>query len=198
MLPRPAAREGRETQMTLQSRALPAVLALAAAAALSVSAAAQTPVPFPRPGQQPPVSRPLSPTTPPEPARTAPPVQAGDPTEATLGAPIYPGAQFIGSYDAGSGQRYYLFGTSSDFAQIVGYYKTILKQKGDLVYEEPPVQMFDLAKFREETMAFPPSVTVKDYTWGGSQGYLNPKAGATPARFKTVIQIVPAPPVPPK
>ena len=41
------------------------------------------------------------------------------------------------------------------------------------------------------TMAFPPGVTVKDYTWGGSQGYLNPKRGAEPARFRTIIQIVP-------
>ena len=51
--------------------------------------------------------------------------------------------------------------------------------------------MFDIAEFREESMAFPPSVTVKDYTWGGAVGYLNPKRGATPARFKTIIQIVP-------
>jgi hypothetical protein len=55
--------------------------------------------------------------------------------------------------------------------------------------------MFDIGRFREETMAFPPSVTVKDYTWGGSAGYLNPKEGGEPARFKTIIQIVPAPPV---
>jgi hypothetical protein len=54
--------------------------------------------------------------------------------------------------------------------------------------------MFETGRFREETMAFPPSVTVKDYTWGGSQGYLNPKRGAKPARFVTIIQIVPAPP----
>ena len=32
------------------------------------------------------------------------------PTEQQLGLPVYPGAQFIRSYDAGSGQRYYLFG----------------------------------------------------------------------------------------
>jgi hypothetical protein len=32
---------------------------------------------------------------------------------------------------------------------------------------------------------------VKDYTWGGSPGYLNPKRGAEPARYKTIIQIVP-------
>jgi hypothetical protein len=52
--------------------------------------------------------------------------------------------------------------------------------------------MFDVGQFREETMAFPPGVTVKDYTWCGSLGYLNPKRGADPQRFKTIIQIVPA------
>jgi len=47
-------------------------------------------------------------------------------------------------------------------------------------------------------MAFPPSVTVKDYTWAGSAGYINPKPGGTPARFKTIIQVVPNPPGAPK
>jgi hypothetical protein len=42
-------------------------------------------------------------------------------------------------------------------------------------------------------MAFPPGVTVKDYAWGGSEGYINPKPGGQPARFRTVIQFVPAP-----
>jgi hypothetical protein len=107
--------------------------------------------------------------------------------------PIYPGAQFVTSYDAGRGQRYYLFGTNADFAQIVTYYKNVLKQRGELVYEEPPIHMFEVGRFREETMAFPPGVTVKDYTWAGSAGYLNPKRGGEPARFKTIIQIVPAP-----
>jgi len=159
------------------------------------TASAQTPVPFPRPGQPPQPPKPTTPAPPvTPPAAQAPPQQAaGDPTEATLGVPLYPGSQFIASYDAGMGQRYYLFGTSADFAQIVGYYKTMLKQRGDLVFEEPPVHMFDIARFREESMAFPPSVTVKDYTWGGAAGYLNPKRGATPARFKTIIQVVPAP-----
>jgi hypothetical protein len=41
-------------------------------------------------------------------------------------------------------------------------------------------------------MDFPPSVTVKDYTWGGMEGYLSPKPGAL-VRFKTIIQIVPVP-----
>lgn len=167
---------------------------LAVTVAVASAAAAQTPVPFPRPGQ-PSTTKP-APTQPVAPPQAAPaaPQPAGDPTEATLGVPLYPGAQFIASYDAGMGQRYYLFGTLADFAQIVGYYKTMLKQKGDVVFEEPPVHMFDIAKFREESMAFPPSITVKDYTWGGSAGYLNPKRGGTPERFRTIIQVVPAPP----
>jgi hypothetical protein len=166
------------------------------AASLAAPAAAQVPAPFPRPGQPstPPATVPPPATRPPQPATTP----AGQPSELTLGAPIYPASQFLVSYDAGQGQRYYLFGSETDFAQIVTFYKTMLKQKGELVFEEPPVHMFDIAKFKEETMAFPPSVTVKDYAWGGLAGYLNPKRGATPARFKTIIQIVPAPPGTPK
>lgn len=165
--------------------------------AVTAVASAQTPQPFPRPGQpqQPPAkTTPVPPVAAPQaPAPAAQAPAEGEPTEAMLGVPLYPGAQFITSYDAGMGQRYYLFGTVADFAQIVGYYKTILKQKGDLVFEEPPVHMFDTARFREESMAFPPSVTVKDYAWAGAAGYLNPKRGAKPERFKTIIQVVPAP-----
>jgi len=161
---------------------------------------AQGPPPFPRPGQQP--SKPTTQSPPPTSADTpATPTPAStsdknDPGD--LGVPIYPGSQFITSYDAGRGQRYYLYGTVSDYAQIVGWYRTTLKQKGEVVFEEPPVHMFEIGRFKEETMAFMPSVTVKDYTWAGSAGYINPKPGATPARFKTIIQIVPNPPGAPK
>jgi hypothetical protein len=155
---------------------------------------AQTPQPFPKPGTPKPAD-PAAPAAQP-PAQSAPaPAPGGVPTEASLGVPIYPGAEFLVSFDATRGQRYYLFGTNTSFAEIVAYYKTVLKQKGDLVYEEPAIHQFDIGRFREETMAFPPSVTVKDYTWGGSAGYLNPKRGAQPARFKTIIQIVPIPPL---
>ena len=114
-----------------------------------------------------------------------------------LGVAIYPGAQFFASYDAGRGQRYYLFGTEASFAELIGYYRTQTGERGDLVFKDPPTQMFTggtLARFREETMAFPPSVTVKDWTSGGSPGYPNPKRGAQPQRFPTVIMIVPPPP----
>jgi hypothetical protein len=157
---------------------------------------AQTPQPFPKPGTtaKPAPSAPADPAQTVLPPQQAPPGPNDVPTEATLGVPIFPGAEFLTSYDATHGQRYYLFGANAGFLEIVNYYKTALKQKGELIYEEPAVHEFDIGKFKEETMAFPPSVTVKDYTWGGSAGYLNPKRGKQPARFKTIIQIVPNPP----
>jgi len=107
-----------------------------------------------------------------------------------LGAPIFKDAQFLASYDAGQGQRYYLFGTTASFAEVVAYYRTALRQRGDVVFEEPATHMFEIGRFREESMAFPPGVTVKDYTWGNLKGYPNPKG--QPERFPTVIQMVPA------
>jgi hypothetical protein len=151
-----------------------------------------TPQPFPRPGQPvpprpaPAVPAPAPPTTP---GSAAAPEMA--PTEANLGVPIFPGAQFIASYDAGRGQRYYIFGSAATFVDLVAYYRTVLKQKGELVYEVPATHEFDVGRYREETMAFPPGVTIKDYQSDISQGYPNPKPGGQPARFPTLIQIVP-------
>jgi len=102
-----------------------------------------------------------------------------------------PGATFLRSFDAGQGQRYYLFGSTASFAEVVKYYRTQLKDGGDLVYDIPPVHMFEVGRFREETMAFPPGVTVKDYTGGTAKGYVVPTPGANPSRFPTVIQFVP-------
>jgi hypothetical protein len=161
------------------------------------SVAAQVPQPFPKPGQQPPAAQPPA-QQPAAPSSPQPPVtrpqQAGEPSAGELGVPVYPAAEFIASYDAGKGQRYYLYGTTATFVEIVQYYRTSLKQRGDLVFENPAIHQFDIGRFREETMAFPPSVTVKDYTTGGTGGYLNPKPGGTPERFPTIIQIVPNPP----
>lgn len=105
--------------------------------------------------------------------------------------PIYPTAQFITSYDAGRGQRFYLFGVVSSYLEMVTYYRTALKQKGNELFEAPPTHQFEIGRFREETMAFPPSITIKDYTFGGSAGYPNAKRGGQPERFATIIQIVP-------
>ncbi len=165
--------------------------------ALRVPLAFQVPQPFPRPGTaqpaQPGRSAPQAPPTAPAPATAAPatPGAVGVPTEATLGVPIFPGAQFITSYDAGRGQRYYIFGSPATFVDLVTYYRTVLKQKGELVYEVPATHEFDVGKFNEDTMAFAPGVTIKDFQSDISQGYPNPKPGGVPARFPTIIQIVP-------
>jgi len=108
--------------------------------------------------------------------------------------PVYPAARFLRSYDAGQGQRYYLFGSTALFADIVAYYRKVLKTGGELVFDVPPVHMFEVGRFREETMVFPPGVTVKDYTSGSAGGYLDPQPGANPQRYPTIIQIVPVPP----
>ena len=171
---------------------LPALIA-----ALALVQQQPVPQPFPRPGAPAPSAPaqpgPQSPTAPGS-ATTAPGAGQKDaaPTEATLGIPVYPGAQFLASYDAGRGQRFYLFGSIAPFVDLVTYYRTALKQKGERVFEVPATHEFDVGKFREETMAFPPGVTIKDFQSDVSQGYPNPKAGAQPARFPTVIQIVPA------
>lgn len=111
-----------------------------------------------------------------------------------LGAPIFPGSQYLTSFDAGRGQRFHLFGAGAGFSEVVTFYRTALKQKGDVLFEAPLTHQFETGRYRDETMAFPPSVTIKDYTFGGSAGYANPKRGVQPERFPTVIQIVAAPP----
>jgi hypothetical protein len=172
------------------------LLLCVAVSAVAAAASAQTPQPFPRPGAAPP-SAPSAPApTPAAPATPALPTALSQadpnaPTEATLGFPVYPSAQFIASYDAGRGQRYYIFGATAPYAELVTYYRTMLKERGNQVFEAPPTHMFEIGRFREETMAFPPGVTIKDWTWG-SNGYPNPRG--EPARFPTIIMIVPAPP----
>jgi hypothetical protein len=170
-----------------------------------LAAAAQgqpVPQPFPRPGGPPvqaPAPRPAQPPAPTQPLpapRAAAPASAGGdsgPTEAMLGVPLYPGLQFIASYDAGRDQRYYLFGSAGSFVDLVAYYRTVLKQKGDLVIDIHATHEFDVGKFDDKTMAFPPGVTIKDFQSDLSPGFPNPKPGAEPARFPTVVQIVPVP-----
>ena len=184
---------------------------LIACVLISVNVLAQTPQPFPRPGTQPPPkpAQPAPPSTQP-PATTPPPAQttppratqppATPPPEAKAPSatevyfPIYPAAQFLASYDAGRGQRYYIYGATAPFADVVTYYRTQLDERGSLVFKEPPTHMFEIGRYREESMAFPPGVTVKDWTWGGSQGYVNPKPKGSPPRFPTIVMIVPPQP----
>jgi hypothetical protein len=168
------------------------VVVLLLVAALAQQTPAQKPVPKPFPGA--PAPRPTQPA-PQEPAKPAPPPARTAPAQpdVNLGVTMYPGAQFLGSYDAGRGQKFYIFGTTASFPAIVAFYREILKERGDLVFDAPATHVFDLGRFREDTMAFPPSVTIKDFQSEVSLGYPNPKPGGTPARFPTIIQIVPVP-----
>jgi hypothetical protein len=184
-----------------------AVIALALSLASSMPAldivglvhaqAPPLPRPSPFPGSTP--SRPSGRTSgvPATPAAPAPapavPVAVEPPAgrQAPEGTPVYPSAEFIDSYDAGSGQRYYLYGSNASYADVVSYYKNLLRNGGRELYEAPAMRQFDLGKYDEESMAYPPSVVVKDYTWNGSAGYLA-AMGTAGKRFRTVIQIVPS------
>jgi hypothetical protein len=158
----------------------------------SVAASQQSPPvpqPFPKPAtQSPQTPKPAAPATP-----AAAPQAENAPSEALLGVPIYPGAQFVRSYDAGRGQRFYIFGSVATFGELVAYYRTVLKQKGELVFEAPATHEFDVGKYNEDTMAFPPGVTIKDFQSDVSEGFPNPKPRAQPTRFRTIIQVVPVP-----
>ena len=179
---------------------------------VAASAAGQTPQPSRRPGGQS-TQAPARPQPPPAPvqpppstaapapsavpARVPEPQTGADPTAPTAAAavfPVYPTAQFIGGFDAGRGQRYLVYGATAPFVELVAYYRNQLKERGTMVFAEPPTHMFEVGRFRAETMAFPPGVTIKDWTWGGSKGYPNPKPGGMPERYPTIIMIVPPPP----
>jgi hypothetical protein len=182
--------------MSVAWRDVTVLAAAVLAATVTLAAGQPAPQPFPQPGTRgtpPNDGRPATvgvPLAPPAPAPS--PAQAPD--EALLGVPIYPNAQFIASYDAGLGQRYFLFGSLAPYADMVAYYRNVLKNRGDVVFEAPPVHAFSIGRFREGIMAFPPSVTVKDYTWGGALGYLVALPDGTAQRYPTIIQVVPAPP----
>jgi hypothetical protein len=182
-------------------------LSLAIVVTGTALAAQPVPQPFPRPKDEPRTSTPQEPReattrqSPPPSGPAARPALPEDqtqpepvPSEELLGVPVYPNAHFLRSYDAGMGQRYYLFGSTASFAELMAYYRNALRTRGDVVFEEPPVHIFEVGRFREESMVFPPSVTLKDYTWGGMEGWLDPRPGAQPQRYPTVIQIVPVPP----
>jgi hypothetical protein len=165
------------------------------------------PLPFPRPGGSsappapapsappavaPAVEAPSRPASPNSPVTT--PRPGATPTDATLGIPgvIYPTAEFLTSYDLGHDQRCYLFGTNMNYADMLAYYKQVLKDGGRELTRAPAMQQFDIGRFQEQTMATQPSVVVKDYTYGGGEGYLH-VSGTQSTRYRTIIQIVPVP-----
>ncbi len=173
-----------------------AVSMLAVGLATVVAAQGQ-PVPRPFPGGRtpaPPAATQPAPAPPPAtpPAGAAPAAAqpAGSPEAALAGIPLFPSAQFLDSYDAGQGQRYYLYGANAPFEAVVSHFRTALRGGGRQLYRTPAIHQFDLGRFESDQMAFPPSVVVKDYAGGTGGGYLFVR-DAVEQRFRTIIQIVP-------
>jgi hypothetical protein len=104
--------------------------------------------------------------------------------------PLYPGAVLLGRFEANPGQPFYLYGTASSYANVVEFYRGVLKERGRQLFGGP-MHQFDLGRFRRETMALQPAVTVKDYLWNGREGYVHVD-GLEVVKFPTVIQVVPA------
>jgi hypothetical protein len=179
----------------------------------AVSAQSQQPVPQPFPGAggpQAPATRPptppntgSTPATTPRPAPTAAPPAAAAPSTPQppgqaqgVGAiPMYPTAEYLETIDAGAGQRYVIYGANVPFLDLVAYYKTTLKNGGRELFKTPGMHQFDLGRFQEDRMTYPPSIVVKDYTWNNSPGYLF-VSGTTEKRYRTIIQVVAPGPTP--
>jgi hypothetical protein len=150
------------------------------------------PVPKPFPGSNPPTTTPGKPVDGSAPAAPTPAPKPNLPSPQELAnAPLYPAADFLESFDAGRGQKYFIYGTNAPYIDIIAFYRKQLGNGGQEVFRAPAMQRFDLGRFDEQTMAYPPSVVVKDYSWNGSPGYLF-VSGTTEKRYKTIIQIVPA------
>jgi hypothetical protein len=169
--------------------------------ALIGAAAAQgagTPVPKPFPGasQSAPATTgsPASASSQPDrPRAETPAVQSGPkapPSPLPTTVPMYPSADFLDTFDAGLGQRYYLYGSNLPYADMVTFYRSALKNSGRELYKAPGMYQFDLGKYQEDSMAYPPSVVIKDYWSANSPGYLF-VSGTTEKRYRTIIQVVP-------
>jgi hypothetical protein len=159
----------------------------AALLAQSASPPVQTPVPKPFPGARA-SGESGSPDVQPQVAAGE---DAGRLDPRLTGVPLYPGAEFLQTFDAGLDQTMWSFGTNDSFAAIVAYYKGQFRKSGDEVSKTPAIQQFDLGSFDSRTMAQRPSVIVKDFTWPELSGYLH-VSGTTKKYYKTLIEIIPA------
>src|SRR5262245_29202449 len=92
-----------------------------------VAGQAQEPfVPRPFPGSSTPPPRPAASTPQPSspapapPPATAPALPAAPASgTAPAGTPVYPSADFLETFDAGMGQRYYIYGSNAAYADVV-------------------------------------------------------------------------------
>jgi len=165
-------------------------VSLAASQAPPTQTPRPTPSPFPGGASQTPASTP-TPTPASNPSKPqAGPLDLGSVDPRLAGISGYPGAEFLGAYDAGSSQKLFVFGTNETYDAVLSFYKTQFKKAGEEVSRQPRIQQFDLGAFTSNTMSQRPSVIVKDYTQPDPAGYRH-VSGTTERRFKTLIQIIP-------
>jgi hypothetical protein len=164
---------------------------MAALAALSCAAslAAQAPPP-PTQAPPPPVQAPPKPTPTPTP-QAGPTGQPAAVDPQLAGVPIYPGVDFLESFDIGDGQSLFVFGTNDMYESVVAFYKNEVGRATEVSKREPAIQQFDLGSTSGGSITKQrPSVLVKDFTWPDPAGYLH-VSGAAATRYKTLIQIIP-------
>jgi len=113
------------------------------------------------------------------------------PQKPRSGCRFFPGAQFITSYDAGRGQRYYIFGTAGVVCRTRGLLSDRAQQKGELVYEVPATHEFDVGKYREETMGFRGRDESRTSVGDLARDIPILNRGRTACKISTLIQIVP-------
>lgn len=159
------------------------------ALALTAAPAQDPPRPRPFPGAPPPPA--TQPAQPDQPAAPQAAVQGG--VDINTGVALYPDAVLLGTYEAGPGQPFYVYGSQSTYANVVEFYRGTLKDRGRQLFGGP-MHQFDLGRYRRETMTLQPAVTVKDYLWNGREGYIHVN-GLASTKYPTIIQIVPAPAV---
>jgi len=193
-----------------------ASLAAVLVAAVAVGAAdAQPPVARPQPPPPPPGAKtPVKPGAAPAPAQApatpreagtkpSPPAAVpasmprpaavdGPPTACQQGAPVMSGAQYLESYDAGMGQSFCLYGSAQTFTEVVLYYRTVLKDRGELVFDVPATHMFEVGRFKESEVAFPPGVTGEGLHLGRLARLHEPETRRDAGVLPTVIQNRPA------
>ena len=98
------------------------------------------------------------------------------------------------SYDAGRGQRYLSVRDSAAVRRCSWRITGRCSSRGATLFTKLRRHISSTsAGSTNDTMAFPPGVTIKDFQSDLSQGFPNPKPGGQPARFPTIIQIVPVP-----
>ena len=159
------------------------------ALALLAAPAQDPPRPRPFPGAPAPSSQPAESAQPDQPA--APQTTAQGAADPNTGVALYPDAVLLGTYEAGPGQPFYVYGSQSAYTNVVEFYRGVLKDRGRQLFGGP-MHQFDLGRYRRETMTLQPAVTVKDYTWNGREGYVHVD-GLASTKYPTIIQIVPAP-----